>query len=169
MQPHMKRYIHDLLGIPHRNVAITLTAPNRAPSHVLDTSLPPLTLLFFPLNLPRLFDLDGLHLYVLFHRLPPHWNLTLSLHGFVHEKLLIEDLWFKHHSLITPKTSFMIFLSSLPPLKKLTDGIFSEACLANSPHLYPNIEFKIHLPEFLWKEWDALIDWKADFDAPIIR
>ena len=44
---------------------------------------------------------------------------------------------------------------------------FSEACLANSPHLYPNIDFKSHLPEFLWKEWDALIDWKADFDAEL--
>jgi len=45
---------------------------------------------------------------------------------------------------------------------------FSEACLANSPHLYPNnIDFKSYLPEFLWKEWDALIDWKADFDAEL--
>ena len=25
--------------------------------------------------------------------------------------------------------------------------------------------FKDFFPEFLWKDWDALIDWKADFDS----
>ena len=39
--------------------------------------------------------------------------------------------------------------------------------LALPTHLYPNIDFKSHLPEVLWKEWDALIDWKADFDAEL--
>ena len=44
---------------------------------------------------------------------------------------------------------------------------FCAACLSNQSHLYPNIPFKKFLPEFLWKEWDALLAWKADFDSQL--
>ena len=44
---------------------------------------------------------------------------------------------------------------------------FCAACLSNQSHLYPNVPFKKFLPEFWWKEWDALLAWKADFDSQL--
>ena len=167
MQPHMKRYIHDLLGIPQEcchylncskwgsvtraryfftssNIAVLPSKssspfrPGWSPSLRLTSSSPP-TLEPNPL---------------------PPWlrPRKTSDRGSVvqaplayHPKNLLYDISF--------------FASS--PEKADGWDRFSEACLANSPHLYPNIDFKSHLPEFLWKEWDALIDWKADFDAEL--
>ena len=45
--------------------------------------------------------------------------------------------------------------------------LFCDACHANRSNLYPDIPFKQFLPEFLWKEWDSLIEWKADFDSQL--
>ena len=46
---------------------------------------------------------------------------------------------------------------------------FCESCLSNLSRQYPEVPFKQFLPEYLWKEWDALLDWKADFDSQLTQ
>ncbi len=46
---------------------------------------------------------------------------------------------------------------------------FCESCLSHLSQQYPDVPFKQFLPEFLWKEWDALLDWKADFDSQLTQ
>ena len=44
---------------------------------------------------------------------------------------------------------------------------FCESCLSHISQQYPDMPFKHFLPEFLWKEWDALMEWKADSDSQL--
>ncbi len=46
---------------------------------------------------------------------------------------------------------------------------FCESCLSHLSQQYPEVPFKQFLPEFLWKEWHTLIDWKADFDSQLTQ
>ena len=41
------------------------------------------------------------------------------------------------------------------------------SCQQNAPLLYPKISFTDFLPEFLWLDWQALVDWNADFNSEL--
>ena len=167
MQPHMKRYIHDLLGIPQEcchylncskwgsvtraryfftssNIAVL---PSKSSSPFRPGWSPPLRLIS---SSPPTLEPNPLPPWLRPRKTSDRGSVVQAPLAY-HPKNLLYDISF--------------FASS--PEKADGWDRFSEACLANSPHLYPNIDFKIHLPEFLWKEWDALIDWKADFDAEL--
>ena len=44
---------------------------------------------------------------------------------------------------------------------------FLSACQANLPLLYPKLPFTDFLPEFLWEDWQHLVDWSADFNSEL--
>ena len=131
MQPHMKKYILQLLGIQEA-CAHTSTALNGVLS-------PPLLLFFVnrrcspsPFSISLRWRLDYPWLC---HPIPP-----LSYHP----KNLLYDI---------------SYFGSKLDLEK--------ASLENFPLTYPAVPFKEFLQEFLWKDWDAFIEWKADFDSTL--
>ena len=99
----------------------------------------PLRCLFL-LNLPSIF-------------LPVHYHL-----GFVHAtpqpEVLLSNLPYPTTLKIFSTTSHILALkmTSKPPVLRM-------------PPLHTLLSLLKTLPEFLWKDWDALIDWKADFDS----
>ena len=50
-----------------------------------------------------------------------------------------------------------------------TFDLFLEACQSNLPLLYPALSFTDFLPEFLWVDWHALVDWNADFNSELTQ
>ena len=46
---------------------------------------------------------------------------------------------------------------------------FLASCQANVPLLYPKLPFTDFLPEFLWSDWQALVDWSADFNSELTQ
>ena len=46
---------------------------------------------------------------------------------------------------------------------------FLIACQANAPLLYPKLPFTDFFPEFLWSDWQALVDWNADFNSELTQ
>ena len=46
---------------------------------------------------------------------------------------------------------------------------FVNSCQQNAPLLYPRIPFTDFLPEFLWSDWQALVDWNADFNSELTQ
>ena len=46
---------------------------------------------------------------------------------------------------------------------------FINSCQQNAPLLYPRIPFTDFLPEFLWSDWQALVDWNADFNSELTQ
>ena len=46
---------------------------------------------------------------------------------------------------------------------------FVNSCQQNAPLLYPRIPFTDFLPEFLWSDWQALVDWNADFNSKLTQ
>ena len=46
---------------------------------------------------------------------------------------------------------------------------FLASCQANVPLLYPKLPFTDFLPEFLWSDWQTLVDWSADFNSELTQ
>ena len=160
MLPHMKKYIHTLFGIP------------AACCHYLNCSR------WGSVTRARYFFTSS-DLAVLPDRSPspfaPGWSPTVKIspdnpHEFVPIPL---PPWLRPRD-YTSKGDVVQSPLAYHPKNLLYDisyfGSWESFCLAchsNRSHLYPDIPFKQFLPEFLWKEWDALIAWKADFDSQL--
>ena len=76
----------------------------------------------------------------------------------------------------TPKGSVVQTPLAYHPKNLLFDStyfgswaLFCESCLSHLSRQYPEVPFKQFLPEFLWKEWDALLEWRADFDSQLTQ
>ena len=160
MLPHMKKYIHALFGIP------------TACCHYLNCSC------WGSVTRARYFFTSS-DLSVLPDRSPspfaPGWSPTVKVstdnpHEFVPIPL---PPWLRPRD-YTAKGDVVQFPFAYHPKNLLYDisyfgswESFCTACHSNRSHLYPDIPFKQFLPEFLWKEWDALLAWKADFDSQL--
>ena len=46
---------------------------------------------------------------------------------------------------------------------------FLASCQANVPLLYLKLPFTDFLPEFLWSDWQMLVDWSADFNSELTQ
>ena len=113
--------------------------------------------------------------------LPPHspspfeegWAPTLVISPGSTKHLSPRPLppWLRHRH-ATSRGSVIQSPLSYHPKNQLYDisyfgsqSDFETACLENTSLAYPSLPFKNFLPEFLWKDWNALLDWKADFDS----
>ena len=160
MLAHMKQYIHTLFGIP------------TACCHYLNCSR------WGSVTRARCFFTSS-DLSVLPDRSPspfaPGWSPTVKVspdnpHEFVPIPL---PPWLRPRD-YTSKGDVVQSPLAYHPKNLLYDisyfgswASFCSACHSNRSYLYPDDPFKQFLPEFLWKEWDALIAWKADFDSQL--
>ena len=167
MQPHMKQYIHEILGIPQScchyincskwgsvtraryffTSSDISVLPSKSPSPFLSGWSPGLRLVTS--NPPTLAPTP----------LPPWLRPRKTT-----ERGSVVQSPLAYH----PK-NLLYDVSSFATNSDKSDGWdrFSEANLANSPHLFPKMDFKSHLPEFLWKDWEYLLDWGADFESEL--
>ncbi len=160
MLPHMKKYIHDLFGIPH------------ACCHYLNCSM------WGSVTRARYFFTSS-DLAVIPEYSPspfaPGWSPTVkpSKDNPKHFVPIPLPPWLRPRD-YTSKGDVVQSPLAYHPKNLIYDisffgswDSFCDACHSNRSHLYPDIPFKQFLPEFLWKEWDALIAWKADFDSQL--
>ena len=160
MLPHMKKYIHDLFGIPHACChylnCSTWGSVTRARYFFTSSDLTVL-----PDHSPSPFD--------------PGWFPTVKPSKENPARFVPIPLppWLRPRD-YTSKGDVVQSPLAYHPKNLLYDisffgswELFCDACHANRSNLYPDIPFKQFLPEFLWKEWDSLIEWKADFDSQL--
>ena len=160
MLPHMKQYIHTLFGIP------------TACCHYLNCSR------WGSVTRARYFFTSS-DLSVLPERssspFTPGWSPTVKISNDNPNEFVPIPLppWLRPRD-YTSKGDVVQSPLAYHPKNLLYDisffgswESFCTACHSNRSHLYPDIPFKQFLPEFLWKEWDALIAWKADFDSQL--
>ena len=160
MLPHMKKYIHDLFGIPHACChylnCSTWGSVTRARYFFTSSDLTVL-----PDHSPSPFD--------------PGWFPTVKPSKENPARFVPIPLppWLRPRD-YTSKGDVVQSPLAYHPKNLLYDisffgswESFCDACHANRSNLYPDIPFKQFLPEFLWKEWDSLIEWKADFDSQL--
>ena len=158
MKPHMKQYIHDLLGIPDKCAHYLNCAQWGSVSRAryFFTSS---TIKVLPQRTPSPFD-DG-------------WSPALTISPDKSDHLQPRPLppWLRPRS-VTDKGSVVQSPLAYHPNNLLYDvdyfvtrSNFELAHVNNLPALYPSLPFKDFLPAFLWEDWDRLVSWGATFDS----
>ena len=158
MKPHMKQYIHDLLGIPDKCAHYLNCAQWGSVSRAryFFTSS---TIKVLPQRTPSPFD-DG-------------WSPALTISPDKDDHLQPRPLppWLRPRS-VTDKGSVVQSPLAYHPNNLLYDidyfvtrSNFELAHVNNLPALYPSLPFKNFLPAFLWEDWDRLVSWGATFDS----
>ena len=154
MKPHMKQYIHDLLGIPDKCAHYLNCAQWGSVSRAryFFTSS---TVKVLPQPTPSRFD-DG-------------WSPALIISPDKSDHLQPRPLppWLRPRS-VTDKGSVVQSPLAYHPNNLLYDvdyfvtrSNFELAHANNLPALYPSLPFKDFLPAFLWEDWDRLVSWGA--------
>ena len=157
MKDHMKQYIHQLFGIPlsccHYINCNKWGSVSRARNFftVSDTQI-------IPPTSPSPFD-NG-------------WSPPVNVST---QQPIPLPPWLRpRHT--TPRGSVVQTPLAYHPKHLLYDisyfGTFQHfvnSCQQNAPSLYPRIPFTDFLPEFLWSDWQALVDWNADFNSELTQ
>ena len=155
MKDHMKQYIHQLLGVPlsccHYINCSKWGSVSRARNFftVSDTQV-------IPPTSPSPFD-NG-------------WSPPV--HASTQQPIPLPPWLRPRHT--TLRGSVVQTPLAYHPKHLLYDtsyfGTFQQfltSCQQNAPLLYPKISFTDFLPEFLWLDWQALVDWNADFNSEL--
>ena len=158
MKPHMKQYIHDLLGIPDK-CAHYLNCAHWGPVSRARYFFTSSTIKVVPPPTSSPFD-DG-------------WSPALIISPDKENHLQPRPLppWLRPR-LVTDKGSVVQSPLAYHPNNLLYDinffvsrSNFELAHVNNLPALYPSLPFKDFLPAFLWEDWDSLVNWGATFES----
>ena len=163
MKPHMKQYIHKLLGIPEQCAHYLNCAKWGSVSRARYFFTASSTVVT-PLPAPSPFD-EGWSPALIIEPDSPNHLKPRPLPPWLRPRLVTERGSVVQSPLAYHPKNLLYDISFFGKEPELQLRKFQESLAQNLPSLFPILPFKNFLPEFLWSDWDHLIAWGATFDS----